>query len=298
MGILALNMNKAALYLSRQSRPKVLMICFVTVVVMGVLDFLTGYDFSFSIFYLIPIGIAAWHLELGDAIAISTASYVAMATSDYLAGIKYLLHPLIHVWNELIRFGFFVIFAYLISELRYRLAIERTLSRVDHLTQIANRRAFYELLDAEILRSRRQNQSITVAYIDIDRFKQINDEFGHRVGDRVLQSAANTIKSALRATDAVARLGGDEFAVLLPQTNAHVSRIVIHKVHSNLLGLAQENGWPIGFSIGCVTFVKPPDTTEEIIHYADRIMYACKKSGNSSIDHEVVQDSTRILTPI
>ncbi len=285
-------------YLSRQSRATLLAICFITVVVTGFLDYVTGYELSFSIFYLIPIGMAAWYLNRGDAIAISAASYAAMAMADYLAGFKYLLHPLIHIWNELIRFGFFFIFAYLISELRYRFTIERTLSRVDHLTQIANRRAFYELIDAEILRSRRQAHSITIAYIDIDRFKRINDELGHRIGDRVLQSVAKTIKAGLRATDAVARLGGDEFAVLLPQTDAHVAKMVIQKVRGHLLDLADWNGWPIGFSIGCVTFVKPPDTTEDIIHCADRIMYACKKSGNSSIDHEIVQDAARVLSQV
>lgn len=290
MGLAILNraLLSANSYLTRQSRAKLLVIGVSTIVCIGFGDFATGYDISFSIFYLLPIGVGAWYLCLSDAISLALASYVAMATADYLAGIKYLLHPLIHVWNELIRLGFFVIFAYLISELRRRFDMERTLSRVDHLTQIANRRSFHELLDAEILRSRRESHSITIAYVDIDRFKTINDTLGHQVGDLVLRSTAQTIKSALRATDVVARLGGDEFAMLLPQTDGYVTRTVINKVHANLVEMADLHQWPIGFSIGAVTFLGSPVTIETMIQAADQLMYACKRSPETSIRYQIV----------
>lgn len=89
------------------------------------------------------------------------------------------------------------------------------MAREDFLTGVLNSRAFYEMAQVEMARAARQDSPLSLAYIDLDDFKEVNDTLGHSTGDRVLQAVAATIMEDIRLTDAVARLGGDEFAILL-----------------------------------------------------------------------------------
>jgi diguanylate cyclase (GGDEF)-like protein len=133
-----------------------------------------------------------------------------------------------------------------------------------------------------------------MAYIDINDFKGINDKFGHHMGDEVLMQVGKTIATNLRATDISGRLGGDEFAVLLPFTNERVSRVVLRKIELGLMGMAKANEWPIGFSIGSLTFLRPPTSVEEMINGAeDRLMYEVKNNRSESFQHEVVRVGQR-----
>jgi len=93
------------------------------------------------------------------------------------------------------------------------------LANTDALTGLHNRRQFYELANQELARSRRTQAPVSLMMIDIDHFKQINDTYGHAMGDVVLQSLARTMKNSLREMDVIARLGGEEFVILLPQTS-------------------------------------------------------------------------------
>jgi diguanylate cyclase (GGDEF)-like protein len=106
---------------------------------------------------------------------------------------------------------------------------ERKLSREDFLTGALNRRGFMELLEYEGKRSRRSNNALTVVSLDLDGFKLINDKIGFRTGDLVLKVVAETLKKTLRGMDSVARFGGDEFGVLLPETNARNTHVVMEK---------------------------------------------------------------------
>ena len=111
-----------------------------------------------------------------------------------------------------------MIFTLLLSSLKRALDRERELSGTDVLTGIRNARSFREVLGAEIERSKRFQRPFTVAYLDLDNFKTVNDCHGHEHGDELLRLVGNTILTGIRKTDTVARLGGDEFALLLPET--------------------------------------------------------------------------------
>ena len=124
----------------------------VLIIVVGIIDFLTGYEIAFSLFYLIPISLVTWLTGRHFGIVISLLSAIVWFISDVAAGASY-SHPLIYAWNTIIILGFFVIVTYLLSSLRRLLDYEKELARRDYLTGAMNSRAFYDLLQTEINRS-------------------------------------------------------------------------------------------------------------------------------------------------
>jgi diguanylate cyclase (GGDEF)-like protein len=164
---------------------------------------------------------------------------------------------------------------------------EKELSRMDFLTRVGNGRYFIELANMEINRARRNKHPLTVAYIDIDNFKMINDRSGHSTGDHLLQLVAYTIKNNIRLTDTVVRMGGDEFAILLPEAGPELAETIIRRVQKINLEMMQENGWPVTFSIGVVTFMTPPSSVDEILKRTDNLMYGAKNTGKNAIKYEI-----------
>ena len=150
------------------------------------------------------------------------ASVGAWIISHRLAGQKLPLG--VWVGNSVAHMAAFATIIALLSSLRRSHAAERRLARTDPLTGIANPRSFVEAANAELERQLRFQRPLTVAYLDLDNFKTVNDRFGHRTGDEVLSAVARALRESTRATDHLARLGGDEFAVLMPETERrHVS---------------------------------------------------------------------------
>lgn len=174
------------------------------------------------------------------------------------------------------------------KKLKESLQNEKSLSRIDFLTQAANKRAFYEALEVESRRARRYRRPMTLVYLDVDNFKQVNDTLGHFAGDELLLTVAATMKACLRETDIVARLGGDEFAVLLPETGEQAAAIAISKFHPRLNEVVRQCGWPVSFSIGSVTFLAPLDSAEQMVQRADQLMYQVKHSGKNSVVSQIV----------
>ena len=137
-------------------------------------------------------------------------------------------------------------------------------------------------------RTRRHPSSLAAVYLDLDRFKVINDSLGHDMGDQVLTTVAERLQSALRPQDTIARLGGDEFAVLLPEAGPEAARGALHKMQERLDRAMHEGRWPVSFSIGAVTLCESPDSVDACLERADRIMYAVKNSGKNRVKLEVV----------
>lgn len=177
-----------------------------------------------------------------------------------------------------------------VSEEKLQVALEKeqNMARIDFLTKVPNRRTFWEGVDTEAKRSRRYGRPMTLAYVDLDNFKQVNDIYGHQVGDDLLRAVAVTMHTIVRSTDLVARLGGDEFALLLPETNGEAANIVVNKIQAALLKAVEEHNWPVTFSFGVVTFNSPLDSVDEMIKRADDLMYEVKRGGKSAVVAEVV----------
>jgi diguanylate cyclase (GGDEF)-like protein len=258
------------------------------VVLFGYLDFLSGFEYSISLFYLLPIGLTAWFIGKKSALILSILSAVAWFVSNTLAGQIY-SNPIISYWNALIRLGFFLVVSGLIINMRASLRRETELSNTDSLTGLMNSRAFYRQATTELLRARRYQRPFTLAYIDVDDFKQVNDSHGHMTGDQLLRTVADTLRTRLRSTDLIARLGGDEFAALLPETEFHAGTIVVTKLHESLIKAMDRHHWKVTFSTGAVTFYKFGVPLKEVLQQADQLMYRAKASGKNTVRFDTVE---------
>ena len=275
-------------YLENQKKEIILLIGVIGVAIVGYIDYATGTDFSLSLFFLIPIFFVAWFAGQGYGLIVSILSAVAWHLANRLAGA--IPGHLIYYWNTLIRFGFFAIVTLLVSRLKLALAQEKRLSRVDFLTGAVNSRAFYEIVEKEIYRARRYGHSFTVAYLDVDNFKRVNDRFGHIVGNDVLTRVVATISQHLRSSDVIGRLGGDEFAILLFETGYNAAQGVIRKIRRILINEMSDHGYPVTFSIGMLTCDVPPESVEELIRMVDQLMYSAKESGKDAIRFSLFQE--------
>jgi diguanylate cyclase (GGDEF)-like protein len=267
--------------LQKTSKPTLMVAGIILLCVVGFLDYYTGYELSFSLFYLIPVAMLSWVTNSRVGIAVSIISAGIWLAADIESGAHY-SSPAIYFWNTMIRFGFFLLMVFVIKVVK-DLIIEKEVARTDSLTGVVNVRFFNELLQMEIDRSKRYQHPITIGFIDIDNFKSINDQFGHLVGDNVLEKVAMAMKQQLRKTDIVARVGGDEFVILLPEARADVAQIAISKMQLELLDEMRANHWNVTFSIGVVTFTTPPNSTDAALNMADKLMYSVKNSGKNNI---------------
>ena len=245
---------------------------------------MTGYELAFSLFYLLPISIVTWLAGRRLGIVMSLVSAVVWLVSDVTAGHSY-LYPFIYAWNTLMRLGFFVVVVFLLSALKSALEREKEIANKDYLTGAVNSRFFYNLLQMEINRSQRYKNPFTLAYIDLDNFKIVNDKLGHTAGDQVLLFVVNQIKNNLRKTDVVARLGGDELALLLPETKQESAQVVLSKIQRHILTGMQQNNWPVTLSIGVLTCIEAPHSTDEAIRIVDDLMYSVKRSSKNGIKY-------------
>ena len=124
---------------------------------------------------------------------------------------------------------------------------------------------------------------MSVAYLDCDNFKAVNDRSGHKEGDRLLESVARTLKAHVRKTDVTGRLGGDEFAIVLANTGHDSAVTVVNKLNRELDALMSSQGWPVTFSIGVGIFPGVPASEDEIISFTDKLMYRVKSSGKNNV---------------
>lgn len=163
-------------------------------------------------------------------------------------------------------------------------AAER-LARIDALTGLNNRRAFSELADATIQLCHRQQQPVAAIVLDIDRFKQINDNHGHAVGDQALRHIATIIQESVRKTDICARIGGEEFAVLLPDAELEAAEAVAEKIRMAIARQPLQTGGqalPITASLG-VSSTRADSGLEALLRPADSAMYQAKQSGRNRV---------------
>jgi diguanylate cyclase (GGDEF)-like protein len=160
----------------------------------------------------------------------------------------------------------------------------QVLSHTDDLTQTYNRRYFIQYIDQEFKRAKRYGTTFSVALLDIDNFKQINDQWGHLVGDQVLRSLTQMLKASIREADVCARYGGDEFILLFPQTDKLQTEIWVRWVYETFaassIQVDEMQITPL-FSVGVAAFEGSFDNFDQVLKQADDALYEAKHTGGN-----------------
>lgn len=158
-------------------------------------------------------------------------------------------------------------------------------NRMDALTGIYNRRHFYEEGAAQIARAAREGTALTIAILDLDHFKRINDSYGHQAGDAVLTSTVARCQACIRAGDIFARLGGEEFAILMPATSLQQARFLAERMRSGVAGSVVETGEEairVTVSLGLAEW-RVGDSLGLLLKAADECLYAAKQAGRDRV---------------
>lgn len=292
LGLGARQVARGLGWMEQQSKTIVVGVNGIAMVAFGFIQARLDADLSFSLFYLLPITIVGWVVGRTAGIFFSLLAVVIWLSANTLAGAAF-VPEWVPIWNTVARLLFFMAVVTLVAELKGALVRERRLARTDPVTGIRNSRAFVEAAELEISRARRHGRPFTLAYLDLDNFKEVNDVHGHEAGDHLLRVVGQTLEKSTRETDLVARLGGDEFVMLFPESGVEVARPMVERVHRHLVQVSAEAGWPVTFSVGAV--VCPADTADlpDALHAADDLMYRVKRSGKGMA---LVEDQTTITS--
>jgi diguanylate cyclase (GGDEF)-like protein len=275
-------------YIEQRPKKWIAVTGYLLFIVIAILDYLTTPNhITILLAYSFPIFILAWFVSPVHGTLISALSALLNFGIDllYLSTFPNPLDPII---NGFLAIGIFVAVARTVSLMRAFIENEQSLARTDPVTGAANQRAFYELAEYELGRAQRTKAPLSLASIDLDNFKAVNDRWGHAVGDTALRTVVTTIKTHIRSTDQLARVGGDEFILFLPQTDAQAAQTTLNRVQAKLLDAMQTSQWPVTFSVGVVTFLSPPATIDSALKQADEFMYSVKRSGKNRIEYHVV----------
>ena len=260
---------------------RIALLCGVLICLMAGLDYVTGVELHLFTLYFLPVSLAAWFgsRTLWACVAVLSA---VTAVLDPLWG-GHFSSPQVLYGNLLTQLAGYVFVGALTELVRRQNLRDRWLLSHDALTGLLNRLGFRERLESDAGVVARYHRPLTIAYLDLDNFKGVNDTRGHQVGDQVLALVAHVIELNLRSTDAAARVGGDEFALLLPETNAAGARALLERLRASLEAEMQSMGLGVTASVGAICFDSLPGSLDDSLSYADSQMYAMKHSGKNRV---------------
>ena len=259
------------------------------ILVIGFVDYLSGVELRVFPLYYLPLAALAWWFGRAGAAVATLLCGASWMASNMLAGRQYSVSGT-WVVNTAMQTASFATVGLLIAVVRASLQREREMSRSDSLTSLLNRKGFYEEARRLVALCRRSGRPLTVAYMDLDNLKEINDGLGHEVGDEVLVTAAAKIRAATRPSDVAARLGGDEFVLLFPELGGAEAMVTLERIRSSLAWEPTTESVPVSASIGAVTFAVPPEDVEDMIRAGDAQMYTAKAAGRDRVELLVVAD--------
>jgi diguanylate cyclase (GGDEF)-like protein len=266
-------------------RRAALTLCVALFALIAAFDYVTPPQLNLTFLYVFVILLACWNLGMQWGLA-----FVLMSFLMQVINFSQLQNPNITIFYFAVILGnrlfTFLLVVALTMPLRKLYEREQKTARIDFLTGVPNRKAFFDALEVELKRNRRTGVPFAVAYLDLDNFKLVNDEFGHDEGDALLREAAATIKSALRGSDVLARIGGDEFAILLPDAHHDIAAQCLERVKEELDACMAGHQWKVTASIGLGSFNRPEISADGVMTACDGLMYRVKHGGKSAIAAE------------
>jgi len=246
------------------------------------LHFISGLAYDFHLLFILPVLFVAWFAGAVAGCAMAVLSVLLWYWADrLLLGAQVELFPLL--FNKAMRLAIFLTGVWLLHQLRKVLERESRLAREDALTELPSRREFYSQGRRALALARRQNTPFAAVFIDLDRFKEVNDTLGHETGDQLLKAVSAALRARLRASDIAGRLGGDEFALILPGMGYGPAAHYVEELRQRLLHAMQQEDWPVTFSIGVASYRRAPDDFDRLLARADALMYEVKNSGRDDI---------------
>lgn len=268
----------------------VFLLSILSTILIGYCDHLTGAHVSMMLLFALPILVSAWYCGKSEGVIVAFVATISWFVANVLNKPSGESDAILS-WNALTRLGIFVLIAYSVSlQSKLRLALEREKMRAntDRLTGLYNKDAFRERVEEEINRARRYNHPLSLAFIDLDNFKIVNDTEGHARGDRLLQHVSETITGTIRKTDIAGRIGGDEFTICFPEADEESVHKAIDKLVKALYIMTSQSGWQVTASIGVVTCLHISDTYDALLGQADKLMYVAKGKGKNKAEFETV----------
>ena len=270
--------------ITQAQRRVILAVCTVSVLALGYGNQAVeaALQVSSEVLFLAPTAVIAWMYP--RRFSLLFALYAAVvATASHVATNRF--SPAQTTAEFLIQAGAFLSAALIVNLLAAVMRTQTHRARVDALTETVNTGRFHEFVHRELARAKRYDHPVTVAFIDLDNFKRVNDSYGHLVGDEALRSLAALMSQHVRSTDIVGRLGGDEFGILMPETGEDAARVVLERLRTRIDEYAAEKRWPISASIGAATVAGAccDVTSEEVVKRADGAMYRVKSANKDGV---------------
>lgn len=257
--------------------------CVAWALLTGYFDFRTGSDVSMLLLYAAPVLIAARYCGRLEGLVVAATAGVCWLLGNYVHLKSGASVPLLS-WNAVNRLGVFALIAYAIAlqaQLKRALQREQLRATTDRLTGLLNKGAFRDRVEEEIRRAQRYQHPLTLAFIDLDNFKLVNDTQGHARGDTLLQHVSQTLLTAIRKTDSAGRIGGDEFAICYPEIDEEQARQAIGKLLQALEIMTSQSGWQVTASVGVITSRSGNVRYDEILGRSDQLMYVAKQKGKN-----------------
>lgn len=259
---------------------RILISSILTMVLVFIFDWITPHDIRLHLLYIFPLVMIVLHCErqFDTAIGFVLASTLQLAT---FIEHQYSLGPL--ATDMIVALASSSLSILLAKSYRKNYLEALNLSATDWLTGLHNRRSFENITDIEIERQKRYGGVFSLAVIDLDGFKLLNDSRGHQDGDLALQLVAKVLVENTRHSDSTARLGGDEFAILMPNTLKDDCNLICRQLSRQIVNQMIKNGFAITASIGCASFDQSPDSTKSALAKADKAMYGAKAEGKNCV---------------
>lgn len=238
-------------------------------------------DARLGLFYLVPVLLATWFAGLVWGIALLVASMALRLLAEIGMTDASVLELLGSQGSFVVVAGIMMVAFWHLQQTQREL---QHMAIHDPLTRVLNARAFSDRLTQELHRNRRYRRPVSLLYLDLDNFKELNDSRGHQTGDTVLRLVADAMRMAVRETDIVGRMGGDEFAVLMPETDGTLADSVAQRLAEGIKG-AFPAAPAVTASIGVVSFDDTAATSDEVLGRADQAMYEAKRTGKDRVIH-------------